>query len=80
MVRHGDRDGLAARLGEVGVGTLIHYPIPIHLQKAYADLGVAKGALPVAESLAGEILSLPMFPQLTDAEVEFVASSVNSLA
>jgi dTDP-4-amino-4,6-dideoxygalactose transaminase len=79
VVRYAERDGLMARLGQAGVGTLIHYPIPIHLQKAYADLGVAKGALPVAESLAGEILSLPMFPQLTDAEVEFVASSVNSL-
>lgn len=80
VVRHHDRDGLMARLESAGVATLIHYPIPIHLQRAYADLGLSKGALPVAERLAQEILSLPMFPQLTDDEVELVASRVNSVA
>ncbi len=79
VVLHRDRDRLMADLDKVGVGALIHYPIPIHLQKAYIDLGISRGSLPIAERLASEVLSLPMFPQLTDAEVEFVASSVNSL-
>jgi dTDP-4-amino-4,6-dideoxygalactose transaminase len=80
VVRHADRDRLMADLDKAGIGTLIHYPVAIHLQKAYADLGLSRGALPVAERLAEEVLSLPLFPQLTDREVEFVASSVDSLA
>ena len=80
VVRNGDRDRLMANLSKAGVSTLIHYPVPIHLQKAYADLDLSRGSLPVAERLAEEVLSLPVFPQLKDAEVEFVASSVNSLA
>src|SRR5271169_1393023 len=64
VVRVQDREALQAHLAEAGIGTGIHYPIPLHLQKAYQHLGYRKGAFPVAERVAGEIVSLPMFPQL----------------
>lgn len=72
--RHRDRvrDALAAR----GIGTQVHYPIPIHLQEAYRGLGLPAGSFPVAESLAAEILSLPMFPELSDDEVRRVCLAV----
>ena len=63
VVRYPQRDALAQRLTEAGVGTLIHYPIPPHLQKAYADLGFGKGTFPIAERIHEEVLSLPMFPR-----------------
>ena len=77
VVRHPQRDSLAARLAEAGIGTLIHYPIPAHLQVAYADLALGPGSFPVSERAAAEVLSLPMFPQLTDDEVASVCDSVN---
>ncbi|WP_306120535.1 MULTISPECIES: DegT/DnrJ/EryC1/StrS family aminotransferase [unclassified Roseitalea] len=64
VVRSPERDALQARLTEAGVGTLIHYPIPPHMQEAYADLGLAPDSLPMAKQLAGEVLSLPMGPHL----------------
>jgi dTDP-4-amino-4,6-dideoxygalactose transaminase len=70
-----DRDELQSRLKEAGVGTGIHYPIPLHLQKAYRHLGYSKGDFPVTELAAAEILSLPMFPQLTKAQQETVAQT-----
>jgi dTDP-4-amino-4,6-dideoxygalactose transaminase len=60
-----DREGLMAHLKTAGIGTGVHYPIPLHLQKAYAHLGYAPGDFPVAEKAAAEIVSLPMFPHLT---------------
>ncbi|MBI1920708.1 MAG: DegT/DnrJ/EryC1/StrS family aminotransferase [Geobacter sp.] len=65
-VRHADRDAFQAMLTRHGVGTLIHYPTPPHLQKAYAELKYSAGSFPVAEKLASQILSLPMWPQLTE--------------
>lgn len=65
VVRVSHRDRIQAQLAEAGIGTGIHYPVPVHLQKAYAELGYQKGDLPVTEQLASEILSLPMFPHLT---------------
>jgi dTDP-4-amino-4,6-dideoxygalactose transaminase len=65
VVRVSNRDQIQARLTEAGIGTGIHYPVPIHLQNAYADLGYQNGDLPVTERLSSEILSLPMFPHLT---------------
>ena len=65
VVRHPQRDALAQRLAEAGVGTLIHYPIPPHKQQAYVDAGFEAGAFPLAERIAEEVLSLPMGPQLT---------------
>jgi len=76
--RHAQRDRLMSHLEQCGVGSVIHYPIPIHLQRAYRELGCGRGAFPLAEAAADEVLSLPMFPQLTDAEVEYVADAVNA--
>lgn len=65
VVQVDDRDRVHAELGDAGIGAAIHYPTPVHLTGAYADLGYARGDFPVAEAAAGRILSLPMFPHLT---------------
>lgn len=78
VVRCGERDAMQQHLASRGVATFIHYPIPIHLQDAYRDLGKREGDYPAAENCAREVLSLPIFPELTDAEVHYVAESVNS--
>ena len=65
VVRADDREGLINQLKKAGIGTGIHYPIPLHLQKAYSALNYKMGDFPVAEKAASEIVSLPMFPQLT---------------
>ena len=72
VVRFADREALQAALADAGIGTGIHYPIPLHLQKAYAHLGYKKGAFPVTERVAEEIVSLPMFPQLDHAQQDEV--------
>lgn len=76
VVRSPDRDGLQQRLAAAGVGTLIHYPIPPHMQAAYEGLGLAPEALPLARDLAGEVLSLPMGPQLLLADAVRVPAHV----
>ncbi|MCX8089433.1 MAG: DegT/DnrJ/EryC1/StrS family aminotransferase [Verrucomicrobiae bacterium] len=76
VVRHPERDRLQQKLAEAGVGTLIHYPVPPHLSGAYADGGWKRGAFPIAESLADTVLSLPMGPHLTEAQVEAVIGAV----
>ena len=78
VVRTLDRDTLQARLTEAGIGTLIHYPIPPHMQSAYSGLRIAPDALPLAHKLAGEVLSLPMGPQLENKEVNEVVIRVDS--
>lgn len=78
VLRSPDRDGLQRRLAEAGVGTLIHYPIPPHRQGAYAGLGLEAGSLPLAEQLAGEVLSLPMGPHLGADQVQAVIAAVRS--
>ena len=70
------RDPLRQHLSERGIGTGVHYPVPIHLQEASAFLGYRRGDFPVTERLAGEVVSLPMYAELTDAQVETVASAV----
>ena len=70
------REALQQHLGGEGIGTGLHYPLPLHLQKAYAHLGLGAGALPVTERIARSILSLPMFPELTDAQIDRVAESI----
>ena len=72
VVRTQNRDSLQAFLEERGIGTLIHYPIPVHLQQAYSHLGYARGDLPLTEACCQEILSLPLFPELADSEIETV--------
>jgi len=76
VVRTTERTRLQSRLAEAGIGSLIHYPIPPHMQEAYAALGIAPDALPLAQRLADEVVSLPMGPQMTPAEVEAVCSAV----
>jgi dTDP-4-amino-4,6-dideoxygalactose transaminase len=73
VVRLPQRDAWRAALAEAGVQTGVHYPIPVHLQPAYRDLGYQAGDFPVAERVAGEVLSLPMFPELTSAQIGTVA-------
>jgi dTDP-4-amino-4,6-dideoxygalactose transaminase len=76
VIRIENRDQLQQRLSEVGIGTAIHYPIPLHLQKAYAGFGYQEGDFPVAERVAAEILSLPMYPQLSSHHAARVSESV----
>ena len=80
VLRHTDRENFMRRLGDAGISTAIHYPIPPHLQKAYADLGYAHGTFPLAETLAREVVSLPMCPAQTDEQTEHVIASVIDLA
>ncbi len=65
-------------LKEAGIGTGIHYPIPLHLQKAYVSLNYSPGDFPVAERVSAEIVSLPMFPQLTAAQQARVAEEIRA--
>ena len=76
VVRHPRRAAFMAALAARGVGTLIHYPIALHLQRAYAPLGGRKGDRPVVEQAADEIVSLPVYPELTDAQVGRVIAAV----
>ena len=73
-----DRDTIAKKLGDAGVQTVVHYPIPIHLQKAYAELGYRPGAFPNAEQAAKSILSLPMFPEMTRTQCDYVCETLCS--
>ncbi len=77
-VRVPNRDAVRAQLTAAGVQTGIHYPIPLHLQPAYRDLGYGAGDFPVAERIAGEVLSLPMYPELTDGQIETVAGIIRA--
>jgi len=76
IVRTAHRDALRDFLSERGIQTGIHYPVPIHLQQAYAELGLGAGAFPNAEALARETLSLPMYPELTTDQLDSVAGSI----
>lgn len=76
VIRHPERDALAAKLAERGVQTLVHYPTPPHLQGAYRDLGYTEGDFPIAEQLARNILSLPMGPHLSREQSEQVIEAV----
>lgn len=79
VIRVKNRDGVLAKLSERGIGCAIHYPKPVHLQQAYAHLGLGRGTTPVAERCADEILSLPMFPELTPAQVETVVAALKQV-
>jgi dTDP-4-amino-4,6-dideoxygalactose transaminase len=77
-VQGGRRDDLRKYLGERGIGTQIHYPVPIHLQQSAEFLGYRKGDMPITERVASEVLSLPMYAELTDEQLERVADAVRS--
>jgi len=72
-----DRDGFRDYLNQHKIGSGLHYPIPCHLQKAYASLGYSKGDLPNSEYLSEHCLSLPMFPELLQSELEYIAEVIN---
>ncbi|MFH1678116.1 MAG: DegT/DnrJ/EryC1/StrS family aminotransferase [Candidatus Omnitrophota bacterium] len=74
-----NRDKIREHLGKKGIATLIHYPIPLHLQKAYKDLGYERGDFPAAEKIARRIISLPMHPFLKRREIEYVAGEILQL-
>ncbi len=76
VIKTKNRDGLQKHLSENGIGTLIHYPIPPHLQKAYQSLGFKKGSFPIAEELADNCLSLPIWPGMTLDQVNTVAENI----
>jgi len=78
VLRTEKRDELQNYLKEKEIYTGIHYPIPIHLQEAYKELGYKKGDFPVSEMVGDEILSLPMFPELSDDQIEYVAECIKS--
>jgi len=78
VIRSKKRNGLQASLKERGIDTLIHYPIPIHLQKAYKDLGYKRGDLPMTEQYSREVLSLPFFPEMTEREMDDVGDQVKN--
>ena len=75
-IRVKDRDKLMAFLGEKGISCGIHYPVPVHLQNAYSFLGKGKGSYPVAEKCAEQYLSLPMFAELSDEQVDYVVQQI----
>ncbi|UWR45662.1 DegT/DnrJ/EryC1/StrS family aminotransferase [Phaeobacter inhibens] len=79
VVRHPERDRLAADLAKVGIQTLVHYPIPPHAQAAYHDMGLTDEALPLATTLAREVLSLPIGPHLSTAQIDHVIKSLRQL-
>jgi dTDP-4-amino-4,6-dideoxygalactose transaminase len=78
VVRAQDRARLQADAGAAGVNTQIHYPTPPHLQGAYAEMGLGAGSFPIAERLAGEVLSLPIGPHLGEEQVEAVIATVRA--
>lgn len=76
VIRTPERDALLAELERQGIGAGVHYPVPLHLQPAYADLGYGKGALPVTEEVAATCLSLPLYPEMSDAQQDRVVETV----
>jgi dTDP-4-amino-4,6-dideoxygalactose transaminase len=80
VVQVADRAHFQAALDERGVGSLIHYPIPPHLQPAYAEMQLGRGSLPVAEAIHDQVVSLPMWPQMTDAQVDAVIAAVRAVS
>lgn len=79
-LQHPERDRLRSYLAEKGIGTDIVYPYPLHLQPCFADRGYGVGSLPESEKLAKHCLSLPIVPELTDAEVDYVIESLNAFS
>lgn len=80
VIRHPNRDLLQKHLGECAIGTLIHYPVPPHLQRAYSDLGYHAGQFPISEAMAAEVLSLPMSAHLSQDEVDYVLQCLSAFS
>lgn len=77
VIRVKNRDNLKHYLAENGVSTIVHYPVPIHLQPVYSHFGYAKGDFPITEKYANEIVSLPIFPELTESEIGYITGLIN---
>jgi dTDP-4-amino-4,6-dideoxygalactose transaminase len=77
-VRVSNRDRVVVYLKDNGISVLVHYPVPLHLQKVYKTLGYKKGDFPVAEKVAGEIISLPMHPFLKPVEIRYIAQNLKA--
>ncbi|MEO5951342.1 MAG: DegT/DnrJ/EryC1/StrS family aminotransferase [Chloroflexia bacterium] len=80
VVRHEDRDGLQERLREQGIATLIHYPVPPHLQPAYSEMELGPGVFPISETMHREVLSLPLWPGMSEEQVDRVIDAVRRCA
>ncbi len=80
VIQHPNRDQLLMHLREQGISAGLHYPTPVHLQPCYRSLNVPRGSLPVTESLASRVISLPMYPELTREQIEFVCDHVQQFA
>lgn len=78
VIRVANRDGIKKALGDQGVSSGVHYPIPLHLQPAYSHLGLGPGSFPVSEKLAGEILSLPVYPELGEEQIDHVVTCLKA--
>ena len=79
VIKVQDRDRLQAELNERGIAAGVHYPVPLHRQPAYQHLGIPEGALPVTEQVASRILSLPMYPELTEDQIAAVGKAVSAV-
>ena len=77
VIRCKNRDRLEKYLNDLGIGTVKHYPVPMHLQGAYADLNIPKGSLPIAEEISNTVLSIPMYYGITDDEISYVIDTIN---
>jgi dTDP-4-amino-4,6-dideoxygalactose transaminase len=77
-VRAEERDPLIAHLADMGIAAMIHYPIPVHLSTAYAFLGLREGSYPEAERMAREIITLPMYAELTDEQARMVVEALRA--
>lgn len=77
-IRCGDRQNLEKYLNNKGIGTNKHYPIPMHLQECYTDLGIKEGELPIAEEISKTELSIPIYYGMTDDEIQYIIDSINS--
>jgi dTDP-4-amino-4,6-dideoxygalactose transaminase len=78
VIRVSGRDRVLEKLQAAGIGAGIHYPVPIHLQGAFAHLGHRRGDFPITEKAADEILSLPLFPEITEAQQERVVAALRT--
>jgi dTDP-4-amino-4,6-dideoxygalactose transaminase len=78
VIRAERRDELQRHLADLGIGTGLHYPVPLHLQPAYRHLNLGRGSLPATEAASESILSLPMFPELTESQIGQVADAIRS--